>query len=67
MGTGASSNPGKLTLNTGLAASRWKSRSHSTHSESSISTVNNLPQKDETTSQAGVDKLSPGDVKVEGR
>ena len=67
MGTGASSNPARLTLTTGLAASRWKSRANSTQSESSISSVN-LRQENETTSQGSADKLkSPNDVKVEGR
>ena len=68
MGTGASSNPTRFTLATGLAASRWKSRANSTKSESSISSAN-LRQENDATSQVGVDDklISPNDVKVEGR
>ena len=68
MGTGASSNPTRFTLATGLAASRWKSRANSTKSESGISSAN-LRQENDATSQVGVDDklISPNDVKVEGR
>ena len=68
MGTGASSNPTRFTLATGLAASRWKSRANSTKSESGISSAN-LRQENDATSQAGVDDklISQNDVKVEGR
>lgn len=69
MGTGASSNPVRLTLNAGLAASRWKSNAHSTHSthaESNIPSAN-LQQENDTTLRASDDNLSSNDIKVEGR
>lgn len=66
MGTGASSNPVRLTLNAGLAASRWKSNAHSTHAESNIPSAN-LQQENDTTLRASDDNLSSNDIKVEGR
>lgn len=62
MGSGASSNPLRSTVNTGLAAGRWRSNVHSTRSSNSSAKV---PQENDTDTLASDGNLDG--IKVEGR
>ncbi|KAL9966270.1 hypothetical protein ACROYT_G024319 [Oculina patagonica] len=62
MGSGASSNPVRSTVNAGLAAARWRSNAHSTLSSNSSA---NAPQENETEALTSDGNLDG--IKVEGR